>query len=59
MSSDNYRVYRLDGLGHLHDPEWFAAANDKDAIAQIKAKRPNDKCEIWSGSRLIQSLPSP
>ena len=56
MPSEHYRYYRLDGVGHLHSAEWFEAEHDDDAIAQIKAKHPDDKCEIWKGPRLIASL---
>ena len=56
MPSDNYRYYCLDGTGHLHGTEWFEAASDAEAIAQIEALHPNDTCEIWEGKRLVASL---
>lgn len=56
MSSEKYRVYCLDGAGHLYEPEWFDAASDEDAIAQIRAKRPDARCEIWHGRRLVASI---
>ena len=46
MSSETYRVYCLDGAGHLHEPEWFDAESIEDAIAQTRAKRPDAMCEI-------------
>ena len=52
----SYRVYCLDGAGHLHDPEWISAASDDDAIAQIRAKRPDAMCEIWQRRRFVASL---
>lgn len=58
MPRQDYRYYCLDGSGHLHETEWFQAANDEDAIAQISAKHPDSKCEIWRGSRMVGSLPS-
>ena len=57
MPSENYRYYCLDGAGHLHDAEWFHAENDEEAIAQIAAKHPDSKCEIWQGKRLVAALP--
>lgn len=56
MPSENYRYYCLDGAGHLHSAEWFHAETDEEAIAQISAKHPDAKCEIWQGQRLVASL---
>ena len=51
-----YRYYHLDGLGHLHGAEWFQAASDADAVAQVEIMLPNSLCEIWEGSRLVTKL---
>jgi len=56
MPPQNYRYYRLDGAGHLHDAEWFEAESDKDAIAQVKAKYPDGTWELWFGTRLVDKL---
>ena len=56
MPSKNYRYFCLDSTGRLHGVTWFHADSDEDAIAQIKAKHPGDKCEIWKDKRLIASL---
>lgn len=56
MPQENYRSYCLDGAGHLHDAEWFYAENDGDAIAQILAKYPDGKCEIWQAHRLVARM---
>jgi len=56
MSSENYRYYRLDGVGRLHDAAWFEATNDAEAIAQISDKHPDSKFEIWHGKRLVASV---
>lgn len=56
MPSDNYRYYRLDGTGHLHGTEWLSGTGDEDAIAQLKAKHPDSKWEIWQGQRLVAQL---
>lgn len=56
MSSEDYRYYCLDGTGHLHPTEWISAASDKDAVAQVQAKHPDGKCEIWQGQRLVAQL---
>lgn len=52
----SYRVYCIDGAGRLHDPEWFDASSDDDAIAQIRARRADAKCEIWQARRLVASI---
>ena len=56
MPSENYRYYCLDGMGHLHEAEWFYAATDEDAVAVIQAKHPDSKCEIWQDNRLVASV---
>jgi hypothetical protein len=56
MPPQNYRYYCLDATGRLHEAEWFRAESDADAIAQVVAKHPNDKCEIWRGHRLVAEL---
>jgi hypothetical protein len=56
MPSENYRYYCLDGAGHLHSAEWFAAESEADAIAQIETKHPDAICEIWQGKRLVAKL---
>ena len=58
MLSGNYRYYRLDGAGYLQNAEWFYADSDNDAITQIEAEHPGDKCEIWQGERLVAKLSS-
>ena len=56
MLSEHYRYYRLDGDGHLNFAEWFSAACDEQAIEEIQVKRPDNKCEIWQGARLVAKL---
>ncbi len=56
MSSENYRYFCLDRTGRLHGTQWLSAVDDEDAIAQIKAKHPEAKCEIWQGQRLVAQL---
>ena len=49
----NIRYYCLDGCGHPHSAEWFAADSDEEAVTQIEADHPDGKCEIWQGTRLV------
>lgn len=56
MPSENYRYYCLDSAGHLHETEWFHADSDEEAVAQIMAKHPDSRCEVWQGKRLVASI---
>lgn len=56
MPSENYRYYRLDCTGRLHEASWFAADCDEDAVAHVEAIHPDSKCEIWQGKRLVASV---
>lgn len=56
MSLQSYRYYHLDGVGHLHGAEWFEAASDEDAVAQVEILLPDSMCEIWHGPRLVAKL---
>ena len=56
MSQTTYRYYHLDGVGHLHGAEWFQAASDEDAVAQVEIMLPEALCEIWQGTRLVAKL---
>ena len=54
--SQTYRYYCLDGVGVLHDTQWITADNDHDALAQVGARHPDGKCEIWQGDRLVAKI---
>lgn len=56
MPKEQYRYYRLDSTGSIHEAAWVAAAHDDDAIAQIESKHPQEMCEIWLGKRKVASL---
>jgi hypothetical protein len=52
-----YRLYCLDGAGHIGLAEVIEADTDADALAE--ARRLKDgalRCEVWSGPRLVGSL---
>ena len=59
MSSKNYRYYRLDGAGMIHDAEWFDAESDADAEAQVALMHPGASCEIWHDKRLVANVGPP
>lgn len=56
MPLEDYRYYRLDGAGHLHDAEWFQAKDDVEALALIVARHPDSSSEVWQGRRLVGRL---
>jgi hypothetical protein len=52
-----YRLYCLDGAGHIGLADWLRASNDHDAIRQARrAKRGARRCEVWQGNRLVTVL---
>jgi hypothetical protein len=53
-----YRYYCLDGVRHLHGADWFDAENDHEAVAFVREKHPDGRCEVWDGKRLVaESMP--
>ena len=55
-----YRIYCLDGRGHIALADWIDATGDEDAIAQARdLKRDAVKCEVWHKDRLVASLKGP
>jgi len=52
-----YRVYCLDGAGHISLADWIEAKDDDQAIAGARKVRPEaHKCEIWDKKRLVARL---
>ena len=56
--SENYRYYHLSRARHFVDAAWFRAECDKEAIAEIEAKHPDARCEIWQGGRMVAKISS-
>lgn len=55
----DYRLYCLDGNGHISLADWVEADSDKDAVAKARALRPDaHKCEVWLQNRLVATLNS-
>ena len=53
----SYRVYSLDGAGHIGLADWIDAQTDEDAIAQAHwMKRSALRCEVWQSTRLVAVL---
>ena len=53
----DYRIYCLDGAGHISLAEWIEAGDDADALAQAEwLTRGAIKCEVWQGHRLVATI---
>ena len=48
-----YRHYRLDGAGNISGAEWLDAADDDDAVSQVRERKLPVPSEVWSGNRLV------
>jgi hypothetical protein len=53
-----YRLYTLGDDGHLTRLEPLICANDEEAIAKAKNLAQRRDVELWSGSRLVKSMPA-
>ena len=52
-----YRLYCMDGEGHIHYAEPLEAADDQDAISKAHdLKMHAAKCEVWHRDRLVATL---
>jgi hypothetical protein len=53
----SYRLYCLDGAGHISEAEWINADTDEEALDRAKVlKADARRCEVWDGQRLVGSL---
>jgi hypothetical protein len=52
----NYRYYRRDEAGRLHEAEWFHSESDEDAIAHVQSKHPDEQLEVWHDQRPVPTL---
>jgi hypothetical protein len=52
-----YRLYCLDGLGHISLADWIEAEDDVDAVKQARKMKDGAlRCEVWHGKRLVARL---
>lgn len=51
-----YRHYRLDGAGSINNAEWIEAADDEDAVRQVRERRLPVPSEIWNGRRFVARI---
>ena len=53
----DYRLYCLDGAGHIGLADWIEADDDDGAIAEARKLRPKaNRCEVWQQGRLVAKL---
>jgi hypothetical protein len=52
----NYRIYRIDGAGHVTGVEWVEAASDEDALAAARRIDEPGKLEVWLRDRLVGTV---
>ena len=51
-----YRAYAIGCDGHVIRYEPLICANDEVAIAQARARLPDQAIELWSGTRFVARL---
>lgn len=49
-----YRIYCLDGAGHIHRSFEFHAQNDEEAIKIGNAWRDHGRAELWCRDRKVK-----
>jgi hypothetical protein len=53
----NYRIYCIDGAGHVGSAHLIEAESDEEAVLSARQLRPSaDNCEIWNETRLVGRL---
>jgi hypothetical protein len=49
----DYRIYCVDGAGHITSADWIEAESDQDALDRARAMGLDSSCEIWDRQRLV------
>ncbi|HEX3423812.1 MAG TPA: hypothetical protein VHS33_10485 [Sphingomicrobium sp.] len=53
----DYRIYCVDGNGHIGFADWIAAASNEEAILKARELKPDaHRCELWLQNDLIAKL---
>jgi hypothetical protein len=53
----DYRAYAVGDDGHFTGYEPLVCANDEEALTKAKIRALRHRVELWSGPRLITSIP--
>ncbi len=52
-----YRIFCMDGMGHIHFAEPLEAEDDEDAVENARNLKPRAiKCEVWHLDILVATL---
>ena len=54
-----YRLYFLDGLGHITQSHEFFAAGDEAAMKIAEGWQEGRRMELWERARFVTSWPGP
>ena len=54
----DYRIYCLDGDGHVATADWLDAKSDDEAIVLVRRKLGKAPFEIWERDRLVVRVAS-
>lgn len=53
----DYRIYCLDGAGHIGFADWIQADTDAAAVEQARKLKPDaHRCEVWRKDRLVAKI---
>ena len=53
----DYRLYCLDGDGHIGLADWIQANTDEEALQKARGLRPDAReCEVWLEKRLVGKI---
>ena len=51
-----YRFYRRDGAGNDSNADWIEAADDEEAVLEVRERKLPTASEIWLGSRRVARI---
>ncbi|MBS0297596.1 MAG: hypothetical protein JSR45_14905 [Proteobacteria bacterium] len=54
----DYRLYFLDGKGHIGQAIGFACEDDEAALQRAEGYRDGRDMELWQQARLVRALPA-
>jgi hypothetical protein len=51
-----YRLYFLDGSGHIRDAAEFESDGDGEALTEAENRADGRDMELWSGARIVSKI---
>jgi hypothetical protein len=54
----DYRLYQVNGEGHIAGAEWIEAETDDEAINEALSRHSSSPLELWQHERLIAKIPA-